>query len=76
MSSVSTSTVAPSGTEQIAALLSTDPAGVAIAAVNAAPQQRTVGQQLLVAQTPSQVRRILPRPMSAAESIALFHLGT
>ena len=37
---------------------------------------RNVGQQLLLAQNPSQVRRILPPGLSAARSIALFHFGT
>jgi hypothetical protein len=74
--SISSTSVVPSGPEQIAAIASADPSGVATAAINAAPQQRTVGQQLLIAQTPSQVQRVLPRGLDAARSLALFHFGT
>ena len=60
----------------LARLVSASPAQVALAGTAATITQSTVGQQLLLARTPSRVARILPRSRSAAENVALFYFGT
>lgn len=62
--------------ELLARVISANPAQVASAGTTATLTQRTLGQQLLLARTPSHVARILPRSRSAAENTASFLFGS